>query len=127
MSKPVHSAQLQILLVKKYLSGEGSYRFLTAVHGISERSLRRWVLQYREQRGCSFYREEGNRHYSKEFKLRCVNAALNGEGSVNDIVAKYDISSESVLRGWIMKYNANIGEITIVQCDEFIAISPALL
>ncbi len=84
MSKPIHSAQLQILLVKKYLSGEGSYRFLTAVHGISERSLRRWVLQYREQRGCSVYREEGNRHYS-------------------------------------------IGEITIVQCNEFIALSPASL
>ena len=108
MSKPIHNAELQILLVKKYLSGEGSYRSLTAVHGISERSLRRWVLQYREQGENSFYRKEGNRHYSKEFKQQCVNAVLNGEGSVNDIVAKYNISSESVLRRWIMKYNANM-------------------
>ena len=108
MSKPIHNAELQILLVKKYLSGEGSYRSLTAAHGISERSLRRWVLQYREQGENSFYRKEGNRHYSKEFKQQCVNAVLNGEGSVNDIVAKYNISSESVLRRWIMKYNANM-------------------
>ena len=107
MSKPMHSAELKILLVKKYLSGEESYQSLTAVHGISEKSLRRWVLQYREQGENSFCAKEGNRHYSKEFKQQCVNAVLSGEGSVNDIVAKYNISNECVLRRWIQRYNAN--------------------
>ena len=32
---------------------------------------------------------------------------LNGEGSVDDIIAKYEISSRSVLRNWIKVYNAN--------------------
>jgi transposase-like protein len=36
-----------------------------------------------------------------------VKAVLRGEGSVNDIVAKYNISSRSVLRQWILRYNAN--------------------
>lgn len=108
MSKPIYSAELQILMAKKYLSGEGSYRSLAAVQGISERSLRRWVLQYREQGESSFYREKGNRCYSKEFKYQCVSAVLNGEGSVDDIVARYNISGEVVLRRWIMKYNANM-------------------
>ena len=32
---------------------------------------------------------------------------MNGEGSVNDIIARYGISSRSVLRQWIKVYNAN--------------------
>ena len=36
-----------------------------------------------------------------------MEAVLNGEGSVNDIIAQYGISSRSVLRGWIKCYNAN--------------------
>ena len=38
----------------------------------------------------------------------CVEAVLKGEGSVDDIVVKYNISTRSVLRSWIMKYNANM-------------------
>ena len=38
----------------------------------------------------------------------CVEAVLGGEGSVDEIVAKYNISSRSVLRNWIMRYNANM-------------------
>jgi transposase len=36
-----------------------------------------------------------------------VKAVLRGEGSVNNIVAKYNISSSSVLIRWIKRYNAN--------------------
>ena len=48
-----------------------------------------------------------NRTYSKEFKIKCVEAVMNGEGSVDDIIARYGISSRSVLRQWIKVYNAN--------------------
>ena len=34
---------------------------------------------------------------------------MDGEGSVNDIIAGYGISSRSVLRQWIKVYNANRG------------------
>lgn len=37
----------------------------------------------------------------------CVEAVLSGEGSVDDIAAKYNISSTRVLRQWITSYNAN--------------------
>ena len=39
----------------------------------------------------------GNASYSKEFKASCVLAALRGEGSIDDIIVKYNISSHSVL------------------------------
>ena len=108
MSKSKHSAEWKIALVKRYLSGEGSYEVLAQANGISEKSLRRWVLQYREQKEKGFVRGIGNKHYSKAFKEQCVKAVLTGKGSVNDIVAKYNISDESVLRCWIKCYNANM-------------------
>ena len=37
-----------------------------------------------------------------------MEAVLCGDGSVDDIVAKYNISDRKVLRYWIMKYNANM-------------------
>ena len=107
MAKSKHSAEWKIALVKQYLSGEGSYEVLAQANGISEKSLRRWVSQYRAQDVEGFVRGTGNKHYSKEFKEQCVKAVLTGKGSVNGIVAKYNISDESVLRSWIKCYNAN--------------------
>ena len=46
--------------------------------------------------------------YSADFKKMCVKAVLDGEGSVDDIVVKYNISSRRLLRSWISRYNANI-------------------
>ena len=38
----------------------------------------------------------------------CAEAVISGKGSVNEIVARYNISSRSILRNWIMRYNANM-------------------
>ena len=55
----------------------------------------------------AFTKGPGNASYSREFKLQCVKAYFRGEGSLNEIVAKYNISSDSVLKRWIQRYNAN--------------------
>ena len=108
MAKSKCSAEMKISLAKKYLAGEGSYDSLSQANGISSTTLKRWVLQYRAQKEANFFCASGNRLYSKEFKEKCVKAVLSGEGSVNDIVAKYNISDERVLRSWILKYNAHM-------------------
>ena len=108
MAKSKYIAEMKILLAKKYLAGEGSYDSLSQANGISSTTLKRWVLQYRAHKEANFFCVGGNRHYSKEFKEKCVKAVLSGEGSVNNIVAKYNISDERVLRNWILKYNANM-------------------
>jgi transposase-like protein len=93
--------------VREYLSGEGSYKAIAAANGIGETTLLNWVQIFREQGETAFAVRDRNAHYSKEFKIRCVEAVLGGEGSVDDIVAKYNISSRSVLCRWIKRYNAN--------------------
>lgn len=108
MSKSSHTTERKLTIIKKYLSGEGSYESLARAYGIGITTLFGWVQRYKEQGVAGFCRTAGNAHYSKEFKTMCVEAVLNGEGSVDDIVAKYNISDRSVLRRWILKYNANM-------------------
>ena len=108
MAKSPYTPEWKITIIKKYLSGEGSYERLADAYGIGSKTLKDWVHRYKEQGAVGFYRAEGNAHYSKEFKTMCVEAVIKGEGSVDDIVAKYNISTRSVLNSWISLYNANM-------------------
>ena len=108
MVKRKHATDWMLARVREYLSGKGSYRQIAKANEISEQSFRCWVRKYEEQGETSFTERVGNASYSKEFKASCVLAVLYGEGSVDDIVAKYNISSRSVLRHWIKQYNDHI-------------------
>jgi transposase-like protein len=107
MSKRKHSPEWMMARVREYLAGEGSYKVLAEANGIGKKTLETWVQKFREQGEAAFAVRRGNAHYSKEFKIHCVEAVLCGEGSVDDIVAKYNISSNSLLCQWIQRYNAN--------------------
>ena len=115
MSKSKHTAERKIEIVKKYLAGEGSYATIAAMHSIGEKTLKDWVHRYREQGETGFSCRTGNRHYSKEFKKRCVEAVLRGDGSVDDIVAKYNISDRYVLRNWIFMRQKSFWRIAAVR------------
>lgn len=107
MSKLPHSPEFRAKVSQEYLDGNGSYNYLAAKYGISSKTLRQWVAKYRIYGIAAFITKAENTSYSSEFKTMCVEAVLSGEGSVDDIVAKYNISSRQVLRGWILRYNAN--------------------
>ena len=108
MSREKFTIQQKVEIVNQYLSGEGSYQTLSKAHGVSDTTLKSWVRRYQEHGENAFVKRCGNNSYGAAFKEMCVQAVISGEGSFNDIVAKYNISSRSVLRRWIMKYNANI-------------------
>ena len=107
MSKSKWTPEQKISMVRAYLSGEGSYLSIAKANGIAHSTLEGWVARYREQGEAGFFKGPGNRHYTKEFKTMCVESVLRGDGSVDDIVAKNNISDRSVLRRWIACYNAN--------------------
>ena len=44
--------------------------------------------------------------YSFEFKLKTVQAYLNGEGGYRYICSKHDISDDKTLKTWVAAYNA---------------------
>ena len=107
MAKAKYSNEMKLQIVKEYISGEGSYQTVAQSHGVGEKSVKRWVGQYRAQGEQSFLPQQGNSRYSLEFKVNCVEMVLRGDGSPDFIAAKYNISDSSVLRCWIKRYNAN--------------------
>ena len=108
MSKPKFTPEQKIAIIKRYLSGEESSKGLATAHGLGTTTIKGWIRRYQEQGDAGFFRDPSNVHYSTEFKIQCVEAVLRGEGSVESIAVKYNISSTSVLNRWIMKYNANM-------------------
>ena len=107
MAKSKYSAELKIKVAKAYLAGEGSFRFLAETYGVGRKCVDDWSRKYREHGEEAFFKGFKNNSYSAEFKITCVEAVLLGEGSVDDIVAKYKISARAVLQRWIKMYNAN--------------------
>ena len=108
MPKSKHSPEFRAKVSQEYLDGIGSIQFLADKYSIGYSTLKGWINEYQIHGIAAFCQPSNrNRTYSKEFKLRCVEAVLNGEGTVDDIIAKYAISSRSVLRSWIKVYNAN--------------------
>ena len=92
MSKSPHTIEFKIEVAEKYLSGKGAYRSLAKEYGVSEQIVGYWTKKYQKHGTKAFSESNCNAHHIKEFKQMCVEAVLNGEGSVDDIVIKYNIS-----------------------------------
>ena len=107
MAKPKYSSELKISIVRAYLEGSVSQWDLAARYRVGRQTVYSWIKKYQAQGEAGFIQHSGNAQYSKGFKRMCVEAVLRGEGSVDDIVAKYNISSRSVLIKWVQRYNAN--------------------
>lgn len=107
MSKSPHIPEFRAKVSQEYLDGIGSYRFLAERYHIGKKTLQEWVAKFRIYGIDAFITQAGNTSYSSDFKMMCVEAVLSGEGSVDDIVAKYNVSSREVLRNWIKLYNTN--------------------
>ena len=106
MAKSPHTPEFRAKVSQEYLDGS-SYPFLAGKYNIGKTTLQQWVAKYRLHGIAAFIKAPGNSSYSSDFKKMCVEAVLSGEGSVDDVVAGYNISSREVLRRWIMSYNAN--------------------
>lgn len=107
MAKNKYSIELKIEIAKAYLDGKGSSYSLAQKYEVGRKSVQVWTKKYCEHGESAFYKKPGNAKYTSEFKMMCVEKVLSGVGSVDDIVAKYNISNRSVLLSWISKYNAN--------------------
>ena len=105
MSKSPHTPEFRAMVSQEYLDGIGSYRFLAEKHSIGTKTLQEWVAKFRVHGIDAFITQTGNASYSSDFKMMCVEAVLSGEGSIDDIVAKYRISSRGVLISWLTLYN----------------------
>ncbi len=107
MAKSSYSPEQRAIFAQKYLNGEAGVRTIAQEAGVAIVTVQRWIKRYEANGIVAFDRGYGNSSYSAELKKECVDSYLNGEMSINEIVAHYNISSWSVVAGWIKQYNAN--------------------
>ena len=98
-------SEIKIEVVKEYLSGKISVGQIAYQLQVSSFSVEEWIRKYKAFGVDGLISNSRNKHYSHELKIKAITDYINGEGSLYDICIRYKISSHSVLRRWISKYN----------------------
>jgi Transposase and inactivated derivatives len=107
MAKSPHSPEWRAMVSQEYIDGQGSSYDLEAKYSVNAKTIRRWAQRYKEHGILAFERGKGNSKYTSSFKMLCVELYISGKMSMDEIVAKYNISNWGVLNNWISSYNAN--------------------
>ncbi len=107
MSKPKYSSEFKIMIAEAYLNGEGGFQCTANKYGAGAASVQLWVRCYQHHGKSGFMKKPSNASYSSDFKRECAEAVITERFSVNEVIAKYNIPSRSVLQRWIQMYNAN--------------------
>lgn len=105
MSRVKFSPEKKVEIIEAYRRGEVVWSQLREKYGMNPNEIYRWISKYEANGISAFARGSGNTRYSQSFKLHCVETYLRGEGSLDDIVAKYNISAQQVLKNWIQRYS----------------------
>ena len=106
MSKSKYAPEFRAMVAKEYIDGAGSSYKLAEKYHVGRATLQKWVALFREQGIKAFITQEGNKSYTKEFKITCVEMVLSGIGSSVEVAAQNNIHP-TVLESWIKLYNAN--------------------
>ncbi len=111
MSK--YSAKIIAQICQEYLSGKYSHEDICLKYEIHYNQKKKssiiydWIPRYLSNGEQTFIRAPGYAAYTSAFKKKAVIDYLNGNGSLREIAAKYNIPSKEALRRWVMLYNAN--------------------
>lgn len=108
--KAKYSKELKLKIVKRYLKGEAASA-LANEYTLLKRgpdTIRDWVHKYESLGEKAFESSSKNKSYSKEFKQQIINDYLNGVDTYDGLTNTYNISSSSIVKTWVKKYNKGI-------------------
>lgn len=106
MSKSKHSPEFRAMVAQEYIDGVGSAYYLADKYQVGRATIQKWVALFRAHGIDAFVTQAGNKSYTKEFKLSCVEAVVSGKGSSVDIASQNNVYP-AILESWIKLYNAN--------------------
>ena len=117
------SASLKLEAIDAYLSGQKIIAEISLHLQVNKSSVRRWVHKYKLGGPHKIDIPKTNKVYSEMLKVSAVTDYLDRNMSQSQVCDKYEISSTSILYGWIKKYNnhgkmtpkKNIGELTMIK------------
>ena len=107
MGRSKFTPEDKVEIILAFQTGTVTYSMLRETYGMEPSEIYKWIKRYEAHGIAAFERGNGNSSYTQEIKIQCVEVYLRGEGSLPQIVARYNISSTQVLRNWIKRYNAN--------------------
>lgn len=106
--KAKYSFEIKLQTVLNLIDGKESIQAAANRLNMNSTSIRKWVAKYESGGEPALKSNNKNKSYSVELKQSAVSEYLEGNGSLRDIIATYNISSESILLSWINKYNNHI-------------------
>jgi transposase-like protein len=102
-----YKTELKLEIINSYKRGKSAAE-LANEYDITRDMIHKWHNKYEAMGEAAFEHTPKNNRYSKELKIAAIKEYLNGEGSPEQITNKYKISSISVFRKWLSKYNSHI-------------------
>ena len=109
--KTKYNKELKLEILKRYMNGESAAQ-LANEYCIAGRNARRqiirWYKKYKSIGEKAFEESPNNKTYSKDFKIKVIKEYLEGKGSLDELANKYEISTNEIVRNWVLKYNEGI-------------------
>ncbi|MFE8700764.1 IS3 family transposase [Cytobacillus sp. FJAT-54145] len=106
MSKRSYSAEEKIKILKALDEHYSAYK-LESKYNVHHSTILDWKHKY-DKYGLEGLNESSTwKMYSKDLKLAAIKDYLSGKYSIREVARLYEISSTSVLRGWVKKYNSH--------------------
>ena len=100
-----YKTEFKMKVVKEYLEGNVSYKYLAKKYSIPDKSnVRRWVNAYESQGYDGLKVSRTNNNYSLDFKLNVVNLYLTGEMSYQSLANELKISNPSMIARWVKEF-----------------------
>ena len=97
-----YSYEFKLKVVHEYLSGKGSYDYLSKKHNIPASSrLKEWVASYKEFGKDGLKRSRQKKNYSFPFKLSVVELYLSSEVSYQELALSQSINNPSLIAQWV--------------------------
>lgn len=93
--------------VEDYLSGKRGTSQICFELQIHRRSFFDWIRKYQLQGEQGLQPLCNNKFYSEALKLQAIKDYIEGQGSLDQICNKFNISGHPVLLKWIKKYNGH--------------------
>lgn len=107
MSKKAYNPEFKIEVLKTWEEDTYSLAEIVKKYKVFESTIREWKYRF-DKYGLESLKESRTlKPYTKALKLSAVNDYLSGNYSLREVVSKYEISNDSVLRRWIKKYNSH--------------------
>jgi transposase len=102
MAKPKYTLETRLAVVSHYLSGNDGTQRTAERFGVERTSVRRWVRAW-QLHGIDGITWKNDRH-SPSFRIAVVRTVIDEELSMREAAARFNISTETVVRHWVNVY-----------------------